>query len=94
MSYSSLTWLVLRDSCAPASDPPPVEDGFIMALQSATLLVSSSWICEFMVALVRFVPVMEWLSGANDGVAKSDGSDVRGTWLQLMCCTLPKRLCP
>ena len=34
------------------------------------------------------------LSEANDGVAKSDGSYVRGTWLQLMCCTLPKCLCP
>ena len=31
---------------------------------------------------------------ANDGVAKSDGGDVGGTWLQLMCCTLPKCLCP
>ena len=30
--------------------------------------------------------------GANDGVAKSDGGDVGGTWLQLMCCTLPKHL--
>ena len=29
------------------------------------------------------------ISGANDRVAKSDGGDVRGTWLQLMCCTLP-----
>ena len=27
---------------------------------------------------------------ADDGVAKSGGGDVRGTWLQLMCCTLPK----
>ena len=27
---------------------------------------------------------------ADNGVAKSDGSDVRGTWLQLVCCTLPK----
>ena len=34
------------------------------------------------------------LSGTDDGVAKSDGGDVRGTWLQLMCCTLPKHLCP
>ena len=32
--------------------------------------------------------------GADDGVAKSDGSDVRGTWLQLMRCALPKCLCP
>ena len=34
------------------------------------------------------------LSEADDGVVKSDGSDVRGTWLQLMCCALPKHLCP
>ena len=34
------------------------------------------------------------LSEADDGVAKSDGSDVRETWLQLMCCALPKHLCP
>ena len=27
---------------------------------------------------------------AVNGVTKSDGGDVRGTWLQLMCCTLPK----
>ena len=26
---------------------------------------------------------------ADDRVAKSDGGDVRGTWLQLICCTLP-----
>ena len=31
---------------------------------------------------------------ADDGVAKSDGGDVGGTWLQLMCCALPKHLCP
>ena len=37
---------------------------------------------------------MRWLLEANNGVAKSNGSDVRGTLLQLMCCTLPKRLCP
>ena len=35
-----------------------------------------------------------WLSGADDRVAKSDGRDVGGTWLQLMCCALPKCLCP
>ena len=34
------------------------------------------------------------LSEGNDEVAKSNGSDVRGTWLQLMCCALPKCLCP
>ena len=34
------------------------------------------------------------ISGADDGVVKSEGGDVGGTWLQLMCCTLPKRLCP
>ena len=34
------------------------------------------------------------LSEADDRVAKSDGGDVVGTWLQLMCCTLPKCLCP
>ena len=27
---------------------------------------------------------------ANNGVAKSDGGDVGGTWLQLTCCALPK----
>ena len=26
--------------------------------------------------------------GADDEVAKSDGGDVGGTWLQLMCCAL------
>ena len=34
------------------------------------------------------------ISEANNGVAKSDGSDVGGTGLQLMCCALPKCLCP
>ena len=34
------------------------------------------------------------ISGADDKVAKSNGGDVGGTWLQLMCCALPKRLCP
>ena len=34
------------------------------------------------------------ISGADNGVAESDGSDVRGTWLQLVCCALPKHLCP
>ena len=34
------------------------------------------------------------ISEANNGVAKSDGGDVGRTWLQLMCCTLPKCLCP
>ena len=31
---------------------------------------------------------------ADDGVAESNGGDVRGTWLQPMCCTLPKHLYP
>ena len=31
---------------------------------------------------------------AIDGVTKYNGSDVGGTWLQLLCCTLPKCLCP
>ena len=31
---------------------------------------------------------------ADNRVAKSDGSDVGWTWLQLMCCALPKHLCP
>ena len=34
------------------------------------------------------------ISEADDRVAKSNGSDVGGTWLQLMCCALPKCLCP
>ena len=34
------------------------------------------------------------LSEADNGVAKSNGGDVGGTWLQLMCCALPKHLCP
>ena len=29
---------------------------------------------------------------ANNGVAKSDGGDVGGTWLQLTCCALPKQM--
>ena len=31
---------------------------------------------------------------ADNRVAKSNGSDVGGTWLQLICCALPKHLCP
>ena len=31
---------------------------------------------------------------AIGGVTKSISSVVRGTWLQLMCCALPKFLCP
>ena len=56
MLYSSSTSLVLGDSCAPASDPPPMGGGFVVALQSATPLVLSSWACELTVALVRFAP--------------------------------------
>ena len=55
-SYSSLTLLVLGDSYALASDPPPVVGGFVVALQSAMPLVLSSWDCELMVAPVRFAP--------------------------------------
>ena len=56
MSYSSLMLLVLRDSCALVSDPPPVGGGFVMASQSAMPLVSSSRDCELMVMIVRFAP--------------------------------------
>ena len=31
-SYSHLTSLMLGDSCAPVSDPPPLGGGFVMAL--------------------------------------------------------------
>ena len=45
--------------------------------------------------LVALKQAVKWvILGADDRVAKSDGGDVRGTWLQLMCCALPKRLCP
>ena len=54
--YSSLTSLILGDSCAPASDPPPAGGGVVIALQSVMVLVSSSWDCELMVAPVRFAP--------------------------------------
>ena len=55
-SYSHSTLLVLGDSYAPASDPPPMGGGFVVALQSATPLVLSSRACELTVALVRFAP--------------------------------------
>ena len=42
--YSSLMSLVLGDSCAPASDPPPIGGGFVVASQFAMPLVSSSWL--------------------------------------------------
>ena len=42
MLYSSLTSLILGDSCAPASDPPPMGGGVVIVSQTATLLVSSS----------------------------------------------------
>ena len=47
-------------------------------------------------AIQGFGVSMLWTEMLNavDGVTKYDGSDVGGTWLQLMCCTLPKRLCP
>ena len=56
MLYSRLTSLVLGDSYAPASDPPPIGGGFIVASQSAMPLVSSLWTCELTVTLVRFAP--------------------------------------
>ena len=52
----------------------------------------------FQPPLVVFLPLAPScytvILGADDGVAKSDGGDVGGTWLQLMCCALPKCLCP
>ena len=38
------------------------------------------------------IPLCGDLLEANNRVAKSNGSDVGGTWLQLMCCALPKHL--
>ena len=55
-SYSSLTLLVLGDSCASVFDPPPVGGGVVVASWSATLLVLSSQDCELTVAPVRFAP--------------------------------------
>ena len=40
--YSHPTLLVLGDSCAPASDPPPIGGGFVVVSQSAMPLVLSS----------------------------------------------------
>ena len=56
MSYSNSTLLVLGDSYTPASNPPPVGGGFVMASRSTMPLFSSSWSCELMVVLVRFAP--------------------------------------
>ena len=57
------------------------------------------WKGEGISLMVSDFLMTEWVlcgdtSEANDGVAKSIGGDVGGTWLQLMCCTLPKCLCP
>ena len=51
MSYSNSTLLVQGDSCAPASNPPHVGGGFVVASQSTMPLVlsshrfMSSWSC-------------------------------------------------
>ena len=55
-SYSSLTSLILGDSCAPVFDPPPAGGGVVVVSQSAMLLVSNSQDCELTVAPVRFSP--------------------------------------
>ena len=55
-SYSLSMSLVLGDSCTPVFDPPPAGGGVVAALQSVTLLVSSSRDCELMVMPVRFTP--------------------------------------
>ena len=56
MSYSISMSLVLGDSYAPVFDPPPMGGGVVVALWSATLLVSSSQDCELTVTPVRFAP--------------------------------------
>ena len=56
ISPSNSTWLVLEDSCAPASNPPPTGGGLLVALWSSMWLLSSSQRCELTVVLVRFTP--------------------------------------
>ena len=51
MLYSHSTSLMLGDSCAPASDPPPVGGGFVMMSWSPMPLVPSSRTCELMLHL-------------------------------------------
>ena len=56
MLPSNLTSLVLRDSCALASNPLPTGGGLLVVLQSSMPLLLSSWRCELTVVLVRFTP--------------------------------------
>ena len=56
MLSSNSTLLGLGDSCAPASNPPLTGGGLLVVLQSLMPLFSSSWRCELMVMLVRFIP--------------------------------------
>ena len=69
----------------------------------STLVVLSCWILNYLVpmrsdssSLLLSLALLLCgdLLGPDDGVAKSDGSDVGRTWLQLMCCALLKCLCP
>ena len=55
-SSSNLMSLVLGDSCAPASNPPPVGGGLVVALWSLMPLLLSSQRYELTVVLVRFAP--------------------------------------
>ena len=56
MLPSNSTLLMLGDSCAPASNPPPTGGGLFVASQSLMPLLLSLWRCELIVMLVGFTP--------------------------------------
>ena len=68
----------------------------LLPIQIIPGLLKSRIIPIFLKNGVPSIALLLWteISEANDRVAKSNGSVVGGTWLQLICCTLPKRLCP
>ena len=68
----------------------------IVLLQWTVNVVSDALTFSWGYRLSMILDSLLWteILEADVGVAKSDGGDVGGTWLQLMCCALPKHLCP
>ena len=101
------TWLMNKAACPPAIRQEP--DNMLNLLDVDFWLwyqkvIPKGMACAFRIrfweafSAPRTYDILTVLRSdlleANNRVAKSNGNDVGGTWLQLMCCTLPKHLCP
>ena len=86
MMVACASWLVLVVAVA-------VSTGWVVVFLGGMMGSEKVSNRQVEVSVQMYCQELEY-SRSDDRVTKSNGSVVGGNWLQLMCCALPKCLCP